>query len=251
MTTVIYADQDFVACDSKWACEDSLLSLHDHYINKYVYFTGDKSDYIAFFAGDEYPIVAYQALYQKAISNDDFFRYSTEQAELNLSVEWLIVDKTSGAYVNSNAMASWFFDVRYLGTGGEHAAHFFHYSKRVKYRSIYENNVVGAMKYAYYKDPKYSGHPHNLKSWNPKYPINNTVDNNHHMYRDVLISRLGELNMNNNGGHAITELPVVAKLSPVKDRRMVLPPLKTTPSNSAPKVTVSSAISMMNFLNTL
>jgi hypothetical protein len=32
---------------------------------------------------------------------------------------------------------------------------------------------------------------------------------------------------------------------------MVLPPLKTTPSNSAPKVTVSSAISMMNFLNTL
>lgn len=251
MTTVIYSAKNFIACDSKWACEGSLLSLNDHCISKYVYFTGGESDYIAFFAGDEYPIVTYQAVYQKAISNEEFMRHTTEQAANDLSIEWLIVDKKSGAYIDSNSLASWFVDLRFLGTGGEYAAHFFHYSKIHKYRSAYGNNVVGAMNYAYYKDPMYSGNPCILKSWNPKHPINNTVDNNHHMYRDVLTSRLGELDMNDNRENAIIELPIVAKRSPVEDRRVPLPALKTSPSNSAPKVSVSSAISMIKLLNTL
>ncbi|MBS0895614.1 hypothetical protein JK211_16610, partial [Tatumella sp. JGM130] len=159
MTTVIYSAQDFVACDSKWACEGSFLCLNDHCINKYVYFTGEESDYIAFFAGDEYPIVTYQALYQKAINNEIFLSHVTEQSANNLSIEWLIVDKKSGEHVGSNSLASWFADLRYLGTGGEYAAHFFHYSRIHKYRSACGNNVVGAMNYAYYKDPKYSGAP--------------------------------------------------------------------------------------------
>jgi len=251
MTTVIYSAQNFVACDSKWACEGNHLSLNDHCINKYVYFTGNASDYIAFFAGDEYPIVTYQALHQKAISEKEFLSHVTEQSANDLSLEWLIVDKVSGEHISSNSVASWLGDIRYLGTGGEYAAQFFYYSRIHKYRSAYANNVVGAMNYAYYKDPMYSGDPCIIKSWNPKHPINNTVDNNHNLYRDVLISRLGELDMRDNRENTIIDLPIVAKRSPVEDRRMPLPALKTTPSNSAPKVTVSSAISMLKLLNSL
>lgn len=252
MTTVIYSEQDFAACDSKWACEGSDLTLDDHCINKYAYFKGNKGTYIAFFAGDEYPIVVNQAKYQGILNDNDYLRESTKLADLNQTFELLIVNETDGSFVTTNATSSWFYNIRYLGSGGEHAAQFFHYSKKARYHSIHKNNVVGALQYAYYKDPKYSGHPHNLRSWNPKYPIDDTVNNDHHMYRDILNSRLRELTMTFNGGHSVVDLSAVAKhAQKQKAQWRPLPPLKTSPKDTAPKVTVSSAISMLELLKTL
>lgn len=251
MTTVIYEDSDFVACDSKWACENTFLAINDHIISKYVYFKRNENNYIAFFAGDEYPIVLYQALYQEGITHEEFLEQTTRQAELDLSIEWLIIDASDGSYVSTNATMGWFFQLRHLGTGGLYAAHFFHYSKALSYNSEYKNNVVGAMKYAYHKDEAFSGPPFTLKSWNDKHPIDDTVDNYHHLYTDTLISRLGELKMNYQNGQKSAALPNVAKLSSVNRDNSSLPPLKTSPSNGSPKVTVSGAISMLSLLNSL
>ncbi|HGE8486468.1 TPA: hypothetical protein ACGD7T_005400 [Serratia marcescens] len=251
MTTVIYTDEDFVASDSKWACDNSLLVLDNHCVYKYVYFDQNQRSILAFFAGDEYPIVSYQAKFLGGIDEVEFIKQVAEQGELNLSLEWLLIDATNGSFVGTNATIGWFQQLRHLGSGGLHAAQFFYYSKKAKYNSIYKNNVVGAMNYAYYKDERYSGPPHTIRSWNKKHLIDNTVKNNHHLYTDSLISRLGELQMNYRNGHNITDLPSVAKLSSVNRNRSIVPPLKTTQSNTSPKVTVSGAISMLNLLKSL
>lgn len=142
-----------------------------------------------------------------------------------------------------------------LGSGGEHAANFFYFSKKANYQSAYKNNVVGALKYAYYKDPMYTGDPMTIKSWNPKHIIDTSIENDNVAYDYQLSQRLRELDMifQHRGNSNKNNLPNVAKsslsvrLAAASSKRTA--PLRTSASNTAPKVTVSGAIDFLKAID--
>ncbi|WP_426578609.1 hypothetical protein ACP179_23775 (plasmid) [Xenorhabdus stockiae] len=187
MTTVIHIDNDFVACDGKWASDYGRLCIDDHTVYKYLYF----KEKIAFFAGSEYPIVSRQARLKNLITDEEFIERSVIQSELSHEIEWLVININDGAIVGGDS--SNLRGINKLGSGGDYAANFFHYAKKAKYRSYYSNNVIGALRYACYKDPVYTGDPMTIKSWNQKYPIDTTKNNDHTMYEYQLRERLREL----------------------------------------------------------
>ncbi|OOF38422.1 hypothetical protein BKK49_01890 [Rodentibacter rarus] len=192
MTTIIHVDGDFLACDSKWS------TIHGLDVNtpisKYLYV----KDSIVCFAGSEFAIVCMQAVFKKLISINEYENLLNKQVRNGDSLDYIVVQVNNGKLQTHNLPLRNFLhnDILYLGSGGEFAAKFFYYAKKVKYKSIYgKNNVEGALNYAYFKDKQYSGKPTIIKSWNPKYPIDLTINNDNQIYDTIIYQRLKELNM--------------------------------------------------------
>lgn len=194
MTTVIHIERDFVASDSKWSTETGLTVLTP--ISKYLY--NEKS--IVYYAGSEFAIVSSQALLKKIISKTEYKELLNEQINNGDSLEFIAIDVNDGSIkaksCDCDGVGEGEDKVLYLGTGGLYAASFFYYAKKSKYRTMYgNNNVEGALRYAFQRDKCYSGEPICIKSWNNKYPIDSTINNDNVFYDHDIKSRLEELKM--------------------------------------------------------
>lgn len=193
MTTVIYIPSDFVACDGLWTTKFEKLSIPNHSISKYLYV----KNRIVFFAGSEYAIVTMQAALKGIITKADY-DISTEKQRIDGdTLEYIAIEAHTGELIHTRDSSQLLENqIYYLGSGGKYAAEFFMYAKKNGFRSeIAQNNVEGALKYAYYKDQGQSGEPTTIKSWNAKYLIDNTVNNDNYVYEQTLYSRFKELDM--------------------------------------------------------
>lgn len=195
MTTVIYIPKDFVACDGLWSTPFGQLALENHYIAKYLYV----NDKIIVFAGSEYAIVCLQALFRKIISKEYYQKIAEKHFLTGDSLEYLIINIHTGElekFLLPKHYRPFANEIYHLGSGGEFAAHFFFYAKKYHFQTKNgKNNVEGALKYAYYKDSLSSGEPTMIKSWNPKYIIDTTVNNDNAIYDYLLETRFKELDM--------------------------------------------------------
>lgn len=193
MTTVIHIERDFVASDSKWSTETGLTVPTP--ISKYLY----TEESIFYFAGSEFAIVSLQARLKKIISKTEYKELLLEQTYNGDSLEYIAIDVNDGSVKEKECdceVGKGKDKVLYLGSGGLYAASFFYYAKKYKYRTMYgNNNVEGALRYAFLRDRNYSGEPICIKSWNNKYPIDSTINNDNVFYDHDIKSRLEELKM--------------------------------------------------------
>ncbi len=237
MTTVISQENSFVAIDSKWSLSTApKLEFVGHPIKKYVY--SSQGEILTVFAGDEIPILLRQAVLLKLISNESFVRLSSRAADCGYGyeIESMTLDAKDGAFM-SRAPSN-YGQIAYLGTGGIHAAQFHHYS--LKEDSYIKNDICcieRAVSYAYVKDAEYSGGFINKKIWqSPEY--DNTIITDSSDYKAALLERLRTLIM-------LLGTPA-AQIEIAAAQKGVVPPLRTSPTGSVAKATVSGAISFLS-----
>ncbi|MFS1922448.1 hypothetical protein [Vibrio lentus] len=235
MTTAIAREKEFIAVDSKWSLSSApRLELVDHPIKKYVY--SDQGDVLTLFAGDELPILLYQAKLLDIITSERFLSLITRAATHGAEVEQLSLDATDGEFLS--AAPAFTGRVAYLGSGGEYAALFNHASRvESSYEQTNECCIERALKFAYLKDNRYSGGEVSKKIWlMPSF--DNTIDTETSAYKSLLLERLRILIM-------LIGTPAEA-IELAAAKKGVVPPLRTSPAGSVTKVSVSSAIDFLN-----
>ncbi|EIY8044331.1 hypothetical protein MNR05_004567 [Vibrio vulnificus] len=235
MTTAIARENEFIAVDSKWSLSSApKLELVDHPIKKYVY--SAQGDVLTLFAGDELPILIYQAKLLDIITSERFLSLITRAAAHGAEVEQLSLDATDGEFLS--AAPAFMGRVAYLGSGGQFAALFNHFSRtEPSYKQTTECCIDRALKFAYLKDDKYSGGEVSKKIWlTPSF--DNTIDTETSGYKSLLLERLRTLIM-------LIGTPAEA-IELAAAKKGVVPPLRTSPAGSVTKVSVSSAVDFLN-----
>lgn len=235
MTTAIAKQYEFFAVDSKWSLSSApKLELVDHPIKKYVY--SDKGDVLTLFAGDELPILLYQAARLELISDEQFLSLNARAASLGFEIEQLTLDAVDGEFLTQ--VPSYMGRVAYLGSGGEYAALFHHYS-------LIEGSYIRsdiccierAINFAYLKDCVFSGGQVNKKTWQVP-AFDNTINTETSNYKSSLLERLRILIM-------LIGTPAEA-IELAAAKKGVVPPLRTSPAGSVTKVTVSGALDFLS-----
>lgn len=234
MTTVIAKEKQFVAVDSKWSLSSApLLELSNHPIKKYVY--SSNGTVMNLFAGDEIPILLRQASLLKLITQNSFVNLSARAADRGYEIECMTVDPADGEFM-TRAPSS-YGQVAYLGTGGIHAAQFHHYSSREESYQVTDICCIDrAIAHAYRRDND-SGGIINKKIWQEP-NLDNTINTDSSSYKTALLERLRTLIMLI-GTNAV-DLEVAAA------KKGVVPPLRTSPTGTVAKATLSGAISFLN-----
>jgi hypothetical protein len=203
MTTTIYRESEFAACDGKWSVNG--VSRNDVIEKKAIHIDFKGQEAITLMCGDHPMIVLMQAMQLKVITPEQYASLVNLYMDIdNFTFSMAILDKNSGAILvgrlESLITAKRGKPIAYdLGsTGGEFAAHCLYYAeqklrKKRRHRG-YSTSTVGckvssAVRYAYRRDC-YSGGKVYKILWDDegiKYnniPLSNDSTKNH--YRRIL-----------------------------------------------------------------
>ncbi|MDA0126034.1 MULTISPECIES: hypothetical protein [Vibrio] len=235
MTTAIAREHEFFAVDSKWSLSSApKLELVDHPIKKYVY--SEQGESLTLFAGDELPILLYQAKQLNLISSERFISLISRAASCGSEVEQLTLDASDGEFLSKPPY--YIGRVAYLGSGGEFAALFNHSSRtEPSYKLTDTCCVERALNFAYLKDEMFSGGNVNKKIWQAP-TFDNTIDTETSAYKSLLLERLRTLIM-------LIGTPAEA-IELAAAKKGVVPPLRTSPAGSVTKVSVSAAVDFLS-----
>lgn len=170
MTTAFGKTCSFWAVDSRWTFKLDNTPGDNHPTQKFVVADAE----ITIFAGDENPILVEQAIILELISQEDYFKLIANLT--GESLESITVSESNGSIIDFSG--SHFYGeedqqprkqthLHYVGSGGSHACDFFYYSgKKKNFLSSLGCNVLGAMRYASYKD-RATGGATKVKIWTP------------------------------------------------------------------------------------
>ncbi|QWR91731.1 hypothetical protein G4U59_01575 [Cronobacter sakazakii] len=176
MTTAFGRTLGFWAVDSRWSYKLDNRPDDSHPTQKFVVADSE----ITIFAGDENPILVEQAVILELITHEQYF-----QLIANLtgeSLESITVSEADGSIIDLNE--SHFYGeerqqpqkrthLHYIGSGGSHACDYFYYAcKKKNFLSSFGCNVLGAMRYAAYKD-RATGGATKVKIWTPSHNYGN------------------------------------------------------------------------------
>lgn len=168
LTTILAKNSEFVSVDSRWTDQWNKVIPTD--MRKYIYADGE----LYLFSGDHLPILLEQAFYAKVLSEDDYLMLY-ERLDPEEVFGYIAFNEPDGLqlYDESNAF-EWYFGLSHTGTGGKHAAQFFHFATKRDYTSKHGCNIVGALKHAFFWD-SCSGDEIFKRTWRP-----NIFDNTKH-----------------------------------------------------------------------
>lgn len=155
MTTVFGMESTFFAADSRWTYKNQTKPVDDHKTRKMIKF----DDEVAFYAGDEIPIILEQASFL-GIIDDDLYLKLWARIEANEEMELIVIKNKCGEIIEGtphNYLNRVKEPLIYLGSGGEFACDFFYFSSKKPYKSKRGCNVLGAMQYASLKDDATGG----------------------------------------------------------------------------------------------
>jgi len=160
MTTVFGTSGSFWASDSRWTFKQAGIRVDDHATRKVVSAFGE----LTFFAGDENPILVQQASILELITNDQYLRLVGALADKDEAYEMLVIAESDGTIIALDDAHQYAChrphigtNLWHIGSGGEYACEFFHYSDKKPHVSNRGCNILGAMRYASAKDGNTGG----------------------------------------------------------------------------------------------
>ncbi len=160
MTTVFGTSGSFWASDTRWTFKNAGMRIDDHTTRKVIRASGE----LTFFAGDENPILVQQASILELITVDEYLKLVRALADLDEAYEMLVIAESDGSIVEFDDAHQYTChrphigtNLWYIGSGGEYACEFFHYSDKKPHVSNRGCNILGAMRYASIKDGNTGG----------------------------------------------------------------------------------------------
>lgn len=173
MTTAIYKEEHFAACDSLWT-NDGGLVRRDITEKKGITFNFKDSELVSFMAGNHVAIALMQAMQLSVITNEHYANLMTLYMEhTDMQMSMVVFFKSTGEidsrfgenlsrYMVKNRVVA-----NTLGSsGGDFASEFLYFSskrlrkkrrKKGNFASSSGCNIVGAVNYAYTKDSASGG----------------------------------------------------------------------------------------------
>ncbi|MGI2227057.1 hypothetical protein [Shewanella frigidimarina] len=169
MTTVFGIASQFLAVDSRWTYKGQTKPVDEHPTRKMVQFGNE----IAFFAGDELPIVVEQASFLELVDDDIVLELMAHLSDSGEVMETLTVEESNGQIISGYPnyyprLIETDSNLLFLGSGGIHACDFFYYARKKGKLSDLKCNALGAVRYASIKDDATGGRT-SCQVWTPNH----------------------------------------------------------------------------------
>lgn len=185
MTTVFGISSQFFAVDSRWTYKGQTIPVDEHPTRKIVQFGNE----IAFFAGDELPILVEQASFLELVDDDIVLELITHLSNSGEVMETLTVESSNGHVIDGtpnyySQTVGIDSNLLFLGSGGIHACDFFYYARKKGILSNLNCNALGAVRYASLKD-KATGGRTLCQVWTPNHVCDRFLAKNELSLYDV------------------------------------------------------------------